>query len=287
MDTSINIKHKSYFCSMEFRSRGMDSLPPVVKNLLIINGLFFLATKMLPNLQIDLYSIFGLYYWESPNFKVWQFVTHMFMHGNTMHLFSNMFSLWMFGTIIENFLGSKRFLIFYIVCGLGASLLHLGVISYEFHVLKSAIAAFDHNPTYKEFASLLTQNSINNPGFLKFKADWANNPMSSDFSNAASVGLHQWYNSLINEPTVGASGAVFGILFAFGYLFPNTELMLLFIPFPIKAKYLVGLYALFELYAGISNAADDNIAHFAHLGGMLFAFIILKIWNKNNRTHFY
>ncbi len=287
-DTAINIKHKSYFCSMEFRSRGgMDSLPLVVKNLLIINGLFFLATIMLPNLHIDLVSILGLHYWESPYFKVWQFVTHMFMHANTMHLFSNMFALWMFGTVLENYLGPKRFLIFYILCGLGASALHLGVLSYEFHVLKSAIAVFDQNPTYKEFASLLTQNGINNPGFLKFKADWANNPMSAEFSNAASVGLHELYNSSINEPTVGASGAVFGILFAFGYLFPNTELMLLFIPFPIKAKYLVGFYALFELYAGINKTSGDNIAHFAHLGGMLFAFIILKIWNKTNRTRFY
>jgi membrane associated rhomboid family serine protease len=157
-------------------------------------------------------------------------MTHIFMHGSLQHLFSNMFGLWMFGSILENKFGAKRFFNFYMLCGIGASLLHLGVLTFE--------------------------------------------------NNVQGIGD-------INTATVGASGAIFGILFAFGYLFPNTELYMYFIPIPIKAKYFVGFYALFELYSGVQHSAGDNVAHFAHLGGMLVAFIVLKIWMKTDRTIFY
>ena len=272
---------------MQIRSRGFETLPVVVKNLLIINGLFFMATIALKKMQIDLESLFALHYWESEKFKVWQFVTHMFMHADIMHLFSNMFALWMFGSILENNFGPKRFLTFYMLCGIGASFLHMGVLAYNFIELKQAVAAFDVNPTVKGFSSFLTQHNIMDPELNKFLTIWTSSPMEDGFKHVGSKLLHSEFIRIINEPTLGASGAVFGILFAFGYLFPNTEMMLLFIPFPIKAKYFVGAYALFELYAGFNPTAGDNIAHFAHLGGMLVAFIILKIWNKTHRNHFY
>lgn len=272
---------------MQIRSRGFETLPLVVKNLLIINGLFFLATNVLGSMHIDFTSLFALHYWESEQFKIWQFVTHMFMHADIMHLFSNMFALWMFGSILENSFGPKRFLTFYMLCGIGASFLHMGVLAYNFMELKQAMAAFDANPTVKGFSSLLTQHNLVLPEFNELLSMWTGSPMEEGFGRNATMLLHQYYSIIINEPTVGASGAVFGILFAFGYLFPNTEMMLLFIPFPIKAKYFVGAYALFELYAGFNPTAGDNIAHFAHLGGMLVAFIILKIWNKTHRNHFY
>jgi membrane associated rhomboid family serine protease len=216
---------------MEFRPAGLPFIPPVVKNLLIINGLVFAAMNLVGfEYQDMIYDWFALHHWGSQYFKIWQIVTHMFMHGNFAHLFSNMFALWMFGSVLENRFGGKRFLNFYIICGIGASLLHLGVITYELHALNRAFT---------------------------------------------------------NEATVGASGAVFGLLFAFGYLFPNTELYMYFIPIPIKAKYFVAGYAFFELYAGVQQSAGDNIAHFAHLGGMLVAFILLKIWGKTDRRNFY
>lgn len=288
---------------MQYRPTRYDVLPPVVKNLLIINGLIFLLTIVLGQKGIDIGEHLALHHWNSDKFKVWQFVTHMFMHGNVgmgsqsnfemgfMHIFSNMFALWMFGSIIENYLGSKRFLTFYLICGIGASLLHLGVLTYEYNIYSEYIQEFKENPTIKQLSVLMTQNhyTSNDPiGFelTKIKNIWEENPSEKLFGQNVLSILNEVYNYKINEGTVGASGAVFGILFAFGYLFPNSLIYMYFF-FPLKAKYFVALYALFELYAGIQNSAGDNIAHFAHLGGMLVAFIVLKIWNKTNRTHFY
>ena len=211
-----------------------------------------------------------------------------------MHLFSNMFALWMFGSVLENFFGPKRFLTFYLLCGIGASVLHLGVVSYELAQLKQMVHLFDAKPTYETLNHYLNSHSVSptsNLGLLLYdiKQQWmaaqgTNNP---GFVQSVSDELHKYYYLQRDVPTVGASGAVFGILFAFGYLFPNTELYMYFIPIPIKAKYFVAFYALFELYAGFRNSAGDNIAHFAHLGGMLVAFIIIKIWNQTNRKTLY
>ncbi len=287
---------------MEFRPSRFDILPVIVKNLLIINGLFFLATVVLGQQGIDLTEYLALHHWSSDKFRVWQFITHIFMHGHVsgpnpdyeggfMHLFSNMFALWMFGSLLENFFGPKRFLTFYLLCGVGAALIHLGVYSYELSIMRDAIGKFQANPTYKEFSVFVSQksNSMDHAfgmAVQQLRSQWVESPMDMSFSRAAQSLLGRYLELYTDQATVGASGAVFGILFAFGYLFPNTMIYLYFF-LPMKAKYFVALYALFELYAGIRNSAGDNVAHFAHLGGMIIAFIVIKYWNKTNRTQFY
>jgi len=214
------------------RTQKFQILPPVVKNLLIINVLLFLATTTLRTQGIDLREILGLYHLQSDNFKTWQIISHMFMHGDFTHLFFNMFAVWMFGTQLENLWGSRRFLNYYILTGFGAAIVHF--LIFHFYELSTL-------PEY-------------------------------------------YQNILITKHIVlGASGCLFGLLVAFGLLFPNTMLFFLFIPFPIKAKYFVIIYGLAELYYGIQNSPSDNIAHFAHLGGMLFGFLIIKYWQHTNK----
>ncbi|MGI9191415.1 MAG: rhomboid family intramembrane serine protease [Chitinophagaceae bacterium] len=287
---------------MDFRPSRFEILPVVVKNLLIINGLVFLATVVLGRQDIDITPFMALHHWQSNDFGIWQFITHLFMHGHVagvnpdyeggfMHLFSNMFALWMFGSLLENYFGSKRFLAFYLLCGVGAALFHLGVYSYELNTFQNAFMAFKANPTCKELSLFLTQyGSTMDSDFLRYleslHRDWLDNPMNGSYGQTAITMLNQYQSAFVNQATVGASGAVFGILFAFGYLFPNTLIYLYFF-FPIKAKYFVALYALFELYAGVRNSAGDQVAHFAHLGGMIIAFLVIKIWNKTHRSHFY
>ena len=178
------------------------------------------------------------------------------MHANFTHLLFNMFALWMFGKVLENFWGAKRFLTYYMFTGLGAAALHLGVSQYEILNLKSQINTADLNYLLENGKSILENNQ--------------------NYSNEFMGKL----NLLVNTPTVGASGAVFGILLAFGMLFPNT-LLYIYFAIPIKAKYFVMIYGLLELYAGLSNNPADNVAHFAHLGGMLFGFILIKYWKNN------
>lgn len=292
----------------EFRPGRFQILPPIVKNLIIINSIMVFAQYVLGKFGIDLSDYLGLHYWKSVYFKPWQYFTHMFMHGSyndvnatLTHLFSNMFALWMFGSILENVWGPKRFLTFYIVCGLGAAALHMGVLAYEYKVIEQAFTQYQHNATLDQFNLFLGQRvklNMGNPLSIQLYQilnDWNNAP-STDFTNQSISAIHQYlhgasesgvyFPGIYDEATVGASGAVFGILFAFGYLFPNTLLYLYFLV-PIKAKYVVAAYAVFELFAGIRNSAGDNVAHFAHLGGMLVGFILLKIWNKQNRSNFY
>ena len=289
---------------MNFRPRRFEILPVVVKNLLIINGLMFLATIVLGKQGIDLTDYLALHHWSSDKFKVWQLVSHLFMHGDVggsmpnyeagfMHLFSNMFALWMFGSILENTFGASRFLYFYLMCGVGASLLHLGVVTYQLHDLRMVVHLFDKPISYEEYSQYLATHSYSSSSqlgaiLIDIKKQWAEAmPVGQPFLHSISEELNKYLVFQQDMPTVGASGAVFGILFAFGYLFPNTELFIYFIPIPIKAKYFVAFYAIFELYAGVRNSSSDNIAHFAHLGGMLVAFIIIKVWNKTNRQRLY
>jgi membrane associated rhomboid family serine protease len=267
-------------------------MPPVVKNLIIINVIMVVLQFALGRMGINLGDYLGLHYWASPLFRWWQPFTHMFMHGDPYdlnatfwHIFSNMFALWMFGRILENLWGPKRFLIFYMVCGLGAALCHSGVLTFEYTRLHNDFMAYQAQPGLQQFIALVKKYDI--PVDPASMNGWLAFPDSTEQISGSITFLNGYYMHMINEATVGASGAVFGVLFAFGYLFPNTELMLLFPPIPIKAKWFVALYALFELYAGIRNSAGDNIAHFAHLGGMLFAFILLRIWNTRHRNRFY
>ncbi len=243
---------------------------------------------------IDLADYLGLHYWRSDLYKPWQLVTHMFMHGSAfdlnatiMHLFGNMFALWMFGSVLENVWGAQRFLIFYLVCGLGAAALHLGVLGYENHLFQTAFYNYQQNIGLDTYLRFIQEQDLDHIGaFTNLRQFWEANPSCSNCAGNSVSLINQYYDLQINEATVGASGAVFGILFAFGYLFPNTLLYIYFLV-PIKAKYVVGAYALFEIYAGFRNSAGDNIAHFAHLGGMVVAFILLKIWNTKNRKNFY
>ncbi len=239
--------------------------PPVVKNLMIINGLFFLAAFVYNSrFEVPLQSVLGLHYWFSPDFEPYQMVTHMFMHSGLAHIGMNMFTLWMFGTILEQIWGGKRFLIFYLLTGLGAALLHNGVKVIDIHNAMSHLSSE-------------TVELINSEGYGVLNSMRVN-PMERPF-------LEKIYAAVF-FPSVGASGAVFGLLTAYGMLFPNNMLYLFF-AVPIRAKYLIAGLIVFELLRGIENNPADNIAHFAHLGGVLFAYLIIKYWNKTNRNSLY
>lgn len=244
-----------------YRPSSFSRLPEIVKNLLIINGLLFLATISLDNYGINLTKLLALHQFQSANFMPHQIISHFFMHADITHLIFNMFAVWMFGTVLENVWGSKRFLVYYMFTGIGAAIIHLTVSQYEILSLQSQINPSDLNMLLENGKRILENNQ--------------------NYSNQLLGKL----NLLINTPTVGASGAAFGILLAFGMLFPNT-LLYIYFAIPIKAKYFVIIYGLIELYLGLSNNPADNVAHFAHLGGMLFGFLLLKHWQKNN-TQFY
>ena len=244
-----------------YRPSSFSQLPEIVKNLLIINGLFFLATISLESYGINFTKWFALHQFQSPDFMPHQLITHFFMHGNFTHLLFNMFALWMFGKILENVWGGKRFLTYYMITGIGAAIIHILFCQYQISEISSTL----NNELVTKVLNAEPNSRINGT--------------EADISS-----MQNLYN-LVNTPTVGASGAVFGILLAFGMLFPNT-LLYIYFAIPIKAKYFVIIYGIMELYAGISNNPADNVAHFAHLGGMLFGFILLKYWQKNN-TQFY
>lgn len=224
----------------------MNTIPTVTKNLLIINVLIFLGTLVAQRYGIDLTEYLGLHFFLADNFNIAQLITYMFMHGGFGHVFFNMFAVWMFGRILEQVWGPKRFLFYYLVCGIGAGLIQelVQYIHYE-----TVLSAYDN---------VNTGYSI--------------------------IPMKEYLNMMT---TVGASGAVYAILLAFGMSFPNQPLFIFPLPFPIKAKYFVIGYALLELYSGIANNPSDNVAHFAHLGGMVFGFILIMYWRKNNRGNGY
>ena len=223
-----------------YRGGGFfTSLPPVIKNLVIINALMLLITFFTGNFM---YEKFSLFYFESVFFRPYQFVTHMFMHGNFIHLFFNMYSLIIFGVVLEHVWGSQKFFLYYMVTGLGAAALHSLVLYFDY---TSQVAAFEAGNQYA------LQNIQN----------------------------------LLMTPTVGASGAVYGVLLAYGMLFPNNVLQLIFPPVALKAKWFVLIFGGIELLLGVSNTGG-NIAHFAHLGGMLFGFFLIRYWKKNNKMYF-
>ena len=254
----------------QFRPGGFRLLPEVVKNLLIINGLLFLSTVVgADKLGIDLTRILGLHYPGSEYFRPWQFFTHLFMHGSWLHLLSNMFMLWMLGYALENIWGGKKFLIYYIVTGLGAALIHLAFTGYELTRMQDAINAYAAGPSFVDFEALAMKykhyaNSEILARINEVYVPWGANPGSLQFVDRSVEALELLIRGKENIPTVGASGAVFGVLLAFGMLFPNTIIYLYF-AIPIKAKWFVIFYGMFELYAGIQNSPTDPIAHFAHL----------------------
>ena len=237
----------------------LADMPPVVKNLIIINVLMFLAKYALGGVfGVDLDKILGLFFFKSPQFRPFQIVTHMFMHGSLLHLAFNMFALWMFGRIIESVWGAKRFFIYYFATGLGAALLQVIVTYIRFLAISKRLPEESVQMVINEGYQILMNGQ--------------------NYSNALLGKL----NLLTHIATIGASGAVFGVVLAFGMLFPNTQLMLMFPPIPIKAKYA----AVLMLVLGIMLDFRGNVAHYAHLGGMIFGYILIRYW-KNQRNMFY
>ena len=239
------------------------NVPTVVKNLLIINIIFYVATLMFGGPMMT--QVLGVHYFDGPNFRIWQVITYMFMHdySSLFHIMFNMFALYTFGSSLEYIMGSKRFLNFYLITGLGALALQLLVQGFEVYNI--------------------TGSAINNGSFMidSIKRTISFNPelMSQDQASTL-LGIYL-------TPMVGASGAIFGLLIAFGMLFPNAELFIMFIPVPIKAKYIIPIYVILELFLGVKQFSGDSVAHFAHLGGALFGFILVRIWHLKRRDNFY
>jgi len=222
---------------MAYDSRGggfLSSLPPVTRNLLIINVLVFIATLVNEDFMI---GTFGLFYPASPYFRWWQVITHMFMHGGFWHIFFNMYTLMMFGMVLENAIGSRKFLVFYFLTGLGAVALHMGV---EYFQAKALLGA----------------------------------------GNLAS------YNALLRTPTVGASGAIYGVLIGYAMVYPESTLTLIFPPISLKAKWWVLIFAAIELFTGVTGTLD-GVAHFAHLGGMLLGWLLILYWKRKGNLYDY
>ena len=224
----------------------MNNIPAVTKNLLIINVLMFLATYVASTYGIDMDKYLALHFFLAEDFNLAQLFTYMFMHGGFTHLFFNMFALWMFGRILEQVWGPKRFLTFYLVCGLGAGLVQ-EVVQFVFY-----------ETTLVNYDAVRTAYDV--------------------------IPMAEYLNRM---STVGASGAVYGILLGFGMLFPNERMFVFPLPFPIKAKLFVIGYALIELWSGMANNPNDNVAHFAHLGGMVFGFILITYWRRKNKRNGY
>lgn len=233
----------------------MNRIPLVTKNLLAINVVMFLALIVADKNGIDLNNILGLHFYMSEEFHPYQLVTYMFMHGGFSHLFFNMFALFMFGRTLEYVWGPKRFLIFYVVAGLGAAFVQELVGAVRFYNLIEGVDADKLAIVFEEGAAALREGK----NFI--------NPKLAEL------------NLVLNSQTVGASGAVYAILLGFGMLFPNERMFVFPVPFPIKAKYFVIGYALIELYMG-TMGTPDGVAHFAHLGGMLFGFVLIKLWRN-------
>ena len=265
----------------------MFNLTPTVRNLLIINVLLLVITSSMPQLPVvEFGALFPL---GSPLFQVWQLITHMFLHGGWGHLISNMFGLISFGPLLEQRWGAQRFLAFWLICGVGAGALYQGVRYYEISALSRDRQELAANPTGGDFDQFVTKyagNTYAAADYHRLAAALQRNPNDEQLKANVLAESDRILKATYLSPMLGASGALFGLLFAFAYLFPNTELFLLFIPFPIKAKYFVFLYAMYELYSGVHRTPGDNVAHFAHLGGLLIGFVILKVWERG-RGQFY
>ena len=237
----------------------MNTISDSVKHLIIINAIFFLATLIFGDI---IYNLFSLHYFENPRFEIWQPLTHMFMHGNLNHILFNMFGLWMFGSPLEKMWGRNKFIYFYLSAGFGAALVQMLVYYYQFSSISTEIYQLGYG-----FNSI---DKLLNEGLYDTR-------ILDQISENTLISLVQSYNSSM----VGASGALYGILVAFAIIFPNSELFILFIPFPVKAKYLVPVLIFGDLFFGFSSYSVGPIAHFAHLGGALTGFLLMWYWKKN------
>ena len=227
----------------------MQRITPVVLNLIVINVIAFLVQQLFSAFNVTDWG--ALHYFGSPDFKPHQLITHMFLHGGISHIFFNLFTLFMFGTMLENYIGSKKFLLFYMICGLGAGLLTQLSIPYSAEIFAKS-------------------------------ADGLAIAQERNWTIAQVIEQYKYEYQMI-----GASGAIMGVMAAFAYLFPNTEMYIMFIPIPVKAKYVIPVFILIDLFGGINPSAGDNVGHFAHLGGALVGFLLMYFWNKKNRKTFY
>ncbi len=256
-------------------------ITPVIRALIAINVIVF-GVEYFGHRDM-IVSVMGLHYFTSDKFLPFQFVTSMFVHANIGHLFNNMLGLFFLGPILEMYWGDKRFLTFFFVTGIGAGLLYMGLKYYDYSALEAATRAYVENPDLSTFNQFLLHNYPEGiPGEVIGQIQ---DPNNIDVIESVII-VQECLKSVLDTPMIGASGAVFGVMAGFALLFPNTELMLFLIPIPIKAKYFVALYGLYELYAGLHKMPGDNVAHFAHIGGMIFAFILIKIWGKNRNTFY-
>ncbi|NOU47145.1 MAG: rhomboid family intramembrane serine protease [Bacteroidales bacterium] len=275
----------------QFQPTRFQVLPLIVKNLLIINGLLFLATITFGStFNLDLTKIFGLHFMGSSDFMPFQFITYMFMHGGFTHILFNMFALWMFGNVLENVWGPKRFLLYYMVTGVGAGIVYTIWIYFQMSPTLELIEAFMNNhdmDALAKFTSMHTFQLNEYSGqiwndFQQFKLNLQHLTFNPDDAVAMQSVINfvaDYKEFYLNQSVVvGASGAVFGILLAFGMMFPNSIIYIYF-AIPMKAKYFVMLYGAFELFEGWRNSGD-NVAHFAHLGGMLFGILLILYWKK-------
>ncbi len=268
----------------QYSPAGFRFLPPVVKNLLIINGLFFLATMAFQSAyNLDFANILGLHYFKSQYFKPYQFVTYMFIHADFQHIIYNMFALWMFGYLLENVWGPKRFLTYYLLTGIGAAAVQTFVNWWNFSSIEAGALAYSLAPSLDSFMAFVKyhfpQYYEYHDTIKSFISSWSLAPNNPVFLQQSVDYVGQLIKLRMDVPTIGASGAVYGILLAFGMMFPNMLVFIYFL-FPIKAKWIVILYGAFEIFSGISNNPSDNVAHFAHLGGMLFGLILILYWRK-------
>lgn len=243
----------------------MGRISDTVKHLIIINVIFFLATQIYGDVMFQLFS---LWFPENENFSLWQIISHMFMHGGFMHIFFNMYALWAFGSPLENSWGKKKFLFFYISAGLGATLIHTSV---NYLYLNQGISALESSGIDKNVIMELLRQGKYNPVWYEFASKTTIDNMLSSFST----------------PAVGASGAIYGVLVAFGIAFPNSELFLMFVPVPIKAKYFIPVLIGLDLFSGVTGYSlfGAGIAHFAHVGGALFGFIMAWYWKKKQSNN--
>jgi membrane associated rhomboid family serine protease len=272
----------------EFRPGRFEILPLVIKNLVIINVLFFLAQNTVGNsTMFDMSDLFALHHVKSPLFKPWQLVTYLFMHANIGHIFFNMLMLWMFGSVLENLWGPQRFLLFYFLCGIGAALFHLTFSWYDNHDLLNNFMLVKQNASPGNVTAFFKEIGYSrDPGVMSMLESYQANPNDPGFRQQMVETISNITNTLISRPTIGASGAVFGIMAAFVYLFPNSNIYLYFL-FPIKAKWLGILYFGVEIYNAILNNPGDDIARWAHIGGGLVGFLLVLTWNKRKRNTFY
>ncbi len=269
----------------QFTPPPFQILPPIIKNLIIINVLIFLAKLTIDKSGVfSMEDVFGLHHVKSPLFEPWQIITHLFMHGNWGHIFFNMLALWMFGSVLENLWGGKKFITFYFICGIGASLLHLTFLWFNYQDMVNQMMAIKQHATPENVALFFQKFSLADyKGASGVLSSYVTEPNNLMAKTTAISWVNDYTLLRLNTPTVGASGAIAGILAAFLYLFPNTEIYLYFL-IPVRAKWLGVIYFGQELYFAITNSEGDNVAHWAHLGGALVGFLLVLTWNKNRRS---